>query len=173
MAPDNAWFGVITTGIGALAGSSVPAAFQAWTARGQRTHDAAQAQLQRDADAAEAEKQRIAKAAEATALREFEESARRREFAAGLLPQRRAQIEDWKQQLFEAGRQHQASLAPDLNARNVVGERWFVELRPNLTGDAADYCCDVDTVRIDNYILGLLSDEIGRIEREWIAEAQG
>ncbi|MEN4474627.1 hypothetical protein [Mycolicibacterium cosmeticum] len=170
---DPLWIGVIGTGIGAFAGSGVPAVVQALTARGQRRHDAEQARLQREAESADAEAQRGADAAAALSQREFEEAIRRRQFAAELLPERRAKIEYWRENLFEASRQQRQFLGPDDSKPNVVGERWFEELRPYLTGEAADYCCDVETVRIENYILGLLSDEITRIEREWIAEAQG
>lgn len=143
------------------------------TARGQRAHDATQAELQRDADAAEAEAQRAAEAAAALAQREFDEAARRREFAAGLLPDRRAKIEYWRESLFEAGKQNRQFVGPEGQRPNVVGERWFEELRGHLTGEAAETYGDVATVRINNGAISELSDEITRIEREWIAEAQG
>ncbi|WP_239645505.1 hypothetical protein [Mycobacterium sp. UM_CSW] len=57
---------------------------------------------------------------------------------------------------------------------NVVGDEWFEGLRPYLptTGDAAALRT-AHEVHCDNPTLALLSLEIGRVEQEWINEANG
>ena len=165
MALDSAWIGVIGTGIGALA-SGIPtfgtAVVQSLTARGQRKHDAAKAKEKREADAAEAKEQR-----------DHDEAARRRQVATGMLQQRRSTIANWREQLRFSRNVHDTwkERGNHWGEPNVVGEEWFEELRPHLAVESPyatshEVHCDIETVTA-------LSIQIGRIEREWTAEAQG
>jgi hypothetical protein len=164
---DPAWIGVIGTGIGALA-SGLPAfgsaVVSSVSARGQRAHDAAQADAKREADAAEAKAQR-----------DHEEAKQRRQQAAQMMDYRRATIADWREKLRHAHIEHNGWRSGNTNIApqpNVVSREWFEELRPHLSGDAQRFRT-ARAVYCDSATVALLSLEIGRIEREWTAEAQG
>lgn len=159
---------MIGTGVGALA-SGLPklgsVIVQGISARGQRKHDIEQAKVKREADAAEAEVQR-----------EHDDSVRRREIAVQMLQQRRALISRWREQLryardvYDVWLQGEKASNISYDPPNVVGDEWFEELRPHLSAEspyrmAIQVSCDISVVTA-------LSIEIGRIEREWIAEAQ-
>ncbi len=60
----------------------------------------------------------------------------------------------------------------DGDAPNVVGDEWFEGLRPHLptTGEVAKYR-NAHEISCDNATVALLSLEIGRIEQEWVDEA--
>lgn len=177
VALDPLWIGVVGAGIGAFAGGLPTvwtAVVNAVSARGQRQHDAAEAKAQREADAAEAKAQR-----------EHENTLRRRQVAAQLLSERQVKIHSWRENLRYARNEHQSWQQGLMNIEgepspvhrqrlerpNVVGEEWFEELRGLLPEDSVyrdttAVFCDLDTVTE-------LSQEIGRLEREWTAEAQG
>ena len=93
-----------------------------------------------------------------------------------LLSHRHDVLKQWRSGLAGARDTYRqwAAGPRDIEAPNVVGAEWFESLRPYLpgTGEAAQYRT-AHEVQCDNPTVVTLSLEIGRIEKDWIDEANG
>lgn len=161
----------LANGLFALGGSLITGVLALIGSGAQRRSDADQADKQRQADADEREAQRA-----------HESEQRRFEIAHAQLQRRRESIARWRRELSEA---HRAWTAWDLEGADdtlkprVVGETWFEELRVQLNPNGGIHIHQCITAT-DNEIFDLnpeihrdLSLEIGRLERQWEAEAIG
>jgi len=100
----------------------------------------------------------------------------KRQAQVDLLSHRHDVVREWRAGLASARDTYRqwAAGPRDTEAPNVVGAEWFESLRPYLpgTGEAAHHRTALD-VQCDNPTVVTLSLEIGRIEKDWIAEATG
>jgi hypothetical protein len=105
----------------------------------------------------------------------------KRQAQVDLLSHRHEVVKEWRAGLASAGDTYRqwAAGPRDTEAPNVVGAEWFESLRPYLPdtveaagGGPAPYRT-AHVVQCDNPTLVALSLEIGRIEKDWIDEANG
>jgi hypothetical protein len=143
---DPAWIGAISALGGALVGATPPtitAVVQRSNARDQRAHELAlKLRTRRD-----------------ELLAEWHE---------GLAAAHNA-YHQWIVHLNRPGAEKSEFLNPDIP--DAVGTAWFEKLRPYIseTGDAADYRY-ASSVHCEEGVVVVLSLEIARIERQWLAE---
>jgi hypothetical protein len=102
-------------------------------------------------------------------------SEHKHEMIANLQQHRHETVRQWRAGLAnarDAYRQWEAG-SHDHVAPNAVGDEWFEGLRPHLpaTGEAAKFRT-AHELHCDNATVALLSLEIGRVERQWVAEAK-
>jgi hypothetical protein len=161
---NQGWFAVL----GALAAGVpqlVTATVQNLSARGQRKHEAAEAQAKREADAAEAEAQR---SHQARAAERAECADKIREWREGL-DAAHTEYRSWYAKRNAQGpKPVSANYTPE---PNIVGAAWFQSLRPHLleTDRLRSYRTH-DDIQCDDDAADVLSEEIGRIERVWVGE---
>jgi hypothetical protein len=101
-------------------------------------------------------------------------SEHKHEMIATMHSRRHDSVQSWRSGLASARDTYRqwAAGSRDGDAPNVVGDEWFEGLRPHLptTGEAAKYR-NAHEISCDNATVALLSLEIGRIEQEWVDEA--
>ena len=102
-------------------------------------------------------------------------SEQKHQMIATLHSRRHDSVQGWRAGLATARDTYRqwAAGSRDHDAPNTVGDEWFEGVRPRLPtiGEAAKYRT-AHEVHCDNPTVALLSLEIGRIEREWVDEAQ-
>jgi hypothetical protein len=167
MDPNAGWFavaGALAAGVPQLVGTVV----EAKSKRGQRAHDAKEAEAARDAEANQAEAQRQHEQRQAEAeTRRLKVSEWRDGLAAA-----HKEFKEWEM-VSDSSRRTGVSmeLAPE---PNLVGQAWFQSLRENLSQDGEPnrftkpnyYRTGSERIADDN-AADVLGREISRIEREW------